>query len=151
VILSESPEANRFIAKVDREAQRLSVQLLFSLKNDVMALDTREATDGYFTPPEDDSPGFLVVPIGKQEQEWLHTLAHEYVHMCQWFRDDDVWVKWRSYNCDSNYYRLEEATEHEACEIIMKYKLPCGDAPKRAASYLRRLKRGGGSKPLTVE
>lgn len=143
MIISESNEVKRFISKVDREAQRLSVQLLFSLQSDVMATDNREASDGYFVPPEDDGPGAIVVPIGKPEEEWLHTLVHEYVHMCQWFRDDDVWIKWRTYNCDSNYYRLEEATEAETCKIIMKYGLPCGDAEGRSRKYLRRLRREG--------
>ncbi|MGA0866728.1 MAG: hypothetical protein ACO3QV_05365 [Candidatus Nanopelagicaceae bacterium] len=140
-MITESPQANRFIDKVDREAQRLSVQLLFSRQKDVMALDNREATDGYFSEPFEDQPGMLVIATGRGEEEWLHTLAHEYVHMWQWFNEDPVWMKWRHYQCESNYYRMEEATEEEACRVIERYDLPCGDFKRRSTLYLRRLKR----------
>lgn len=140
-MITQSPEANRFIEKVDREAQRLSVQLLFSRRNDVMASDNRESTDGYFTEPYNDEPGMIVIATGRGQEEWLHTLAHEYVHMWQWFNEDEVWMKWQAYQSSGNYYRMEEATEAAACELIERFKLPCGDHRRRAQLYLRRLKR----------
>lgn len=139
--LTDSPEAKNFIHMVDRKAQRLSVQLLFSPQQSVMSIDNREGTDGYFADPVDDAPGYIVIPVGNEQAVWLHTLAHEYVHMCQWFRDDPVWERWRKYASQANYIRLEEATEAEACKVIAEWQLPCGDAARRSRAYLRRLRK----------
>ena len=64
--------------------------------------------------------------------------------MWQWFTDDPMWLEWEKKSNDVNYLRLEEHTERQACEIIERYKLPCGDHRKRAARYLARIRKEAG-------
>ena len=143
-MITNSPQANNFIKMVDREASRFSVQLLFGSGKTIISSDDKTRTDGYFDAPDDDSPGVIAVAIGGAKTKWLHTLAHEYAHMWQWFTDDPVWLEWEKKSNDVNYLRLEEHTERQACDIIERYKLPCGDHRKRAARYLARIRKEAG-------
>ena len=136
---TNSKVCNSFIEMVDRESSRFSVQLLFGSGNTIIASDDRTQTDGYFNAPAGDESGIIAVAIGQPRSKWLHTLAHEYSHLWQWFRDDPVYTTWIKKSNDENYLALEEHTETQACELIEKYKLPCGDHRKRAGKYLIRL------------
>jgi hypothetical protein len=126
---------------VDREASRFSVQLLFGSGKTVIASDDKTRTDGYFNAPEGDESGVIAIATGQPRSKWLHTLSHEYAHMWQWFRDDPVYTNWIKKSNDVNYLALEEYTECQACDIIDKYKLPCGDHRKRMAKYLSSLRK----------
>jgi hypothetical protein len=64
------------------------------------------------------------------------TLAHEYAHFLQWFRDDPV------YESDS-YLELEIATEREAFEILNRFGIPINyeAAKRKSKKYLAKVKR----------
>ncbi len=136
--------SNNFIKLVDREASRLSVQLLFGYGKTIISSDDKTITDGYFNAPDGDESGVIAVAIGGAKTKWLHTLAHEYSHMWQWFHDDPVYTNWIKKSNDVNYIALEEHTERQAWGIIEKYKLPCGDHRKRTAKYLAQIRKDSG-------
>lgn len=132
--------AKAFISKVDREAQRLSVNLLFGSGKSIISGIGRERDSGHFMPPDEDSAGYIAIATGLQSAEWLHTLAHEYCHMLQWFRDHPLYVEFQKKGGDLCYYNLEEYTERQACRLIEKYELPCGNHMDRATKYLQDLR-----------
>ena len=137
---TSSAIANKFIAKVDREASRLSVQLLFGIGKCVLDPTEKDGSEGYFEPPADRRLGTLAIAIGVPRSRWLHTLAHEYAHMIQWSRDDAVYLKWYKEPSEENYIALETYTEAEAKKLIENFKLPCGDHRKRTREYLKFLR-----------
>lgn len=137
---TRNKNAKAFINKVDREAQRLSVNLLFSMGKNIIAGSDRGRSDGMFIPPDDDNVGTLVVATGGGSAEWLHTLAHEYTHMIQWFREHPAYVAWDGKDTPLLYYKLEVITEKQACKLIEKYNLPCGDHLTRSSKYLQDLR-----------
>jgi len=143
-VKANNENANKFIQTLNREAERLSVQVLFGSGKTILSYDEKSSTDGYFQPPEDDSPGIIAVAIGQAQTKWLHTLAHEYAHMWQWFNDDPIWLEWQKRSNDMNYLRLEEHTENQACSIIEQHRLPCGDYRKRAEKYIMTLRKDLG-------
>ena len=143
-MITNCQNANNFIKLVDREASRFSVQLLFGSGKTIIASDDRTQTDGYFNAPDGDESGVIAVGIGGAKTKWLHTLAHEYSHMWQWFTDDPVYLNWIKKSNDANYIALEEYTERQAWSVIEKYKLPCGDYRKRTAKYLAQLRKDAG-------
>ena len=67
--------------------------------------------------------------------EWIVTLAHEYAHFLQWFRDDPV------YESDS-YLELEIATEREAFEILKRFDIPINyeAAKRKSQKYIAKIK-----------
>jgi len=68
--------------------------------------------------------------------EWIVTLAHEYAHFLQWFRDDPI------YESDS-YLELEIATEREALEILKRFDIPINyeAAKRKSQKYIAKIKR----------
>lgn len=132
--------AQKFIDKVDREASRLSVNLFFGRGKTIIAGAERTRSDGVFIPPDDDHAGTLGVATGVPSADWLHTLAHEYTHMLQWFREHPAYIEWDAHDTPENYYKLEVITEKQACRLIEKYDLPCGDHLTRTHKYLKTLR-----------
>ena len=67
--------------------------------------------------------------------EWIVTLAHEYAHFLQWFRDDPI------YESDS-YLELEIATEREAFEILKRFGIPINyeAAKRKSKKYIDKIK-----------
>ena len=143
-MITNCQNANNFIKLVDREASRFSVQLLFGSDKTIIASDDRTQTDGYFNAPDGDESGVIAIAVGGAKTKWLHTLAHEYSHMWQWFTDDPVYLNWIKKSNDANYLIMEEHTERQAWSVIEKYKLPCGDYRKRTAKYLSQLRKEFG-------
>lgn len=132
--------AKAFICKVDRESSRLSVNLLFGSGKTIISTPDRGRSEGHFVPPDEDDAGYIAIATGGKSEQWLHTLAHEYTHMLQWFRDHPLWVEWQEKGTEISYYKLEEYTERQACRLIEKHGLPCGDHMSRADKYLRDLR-----------
>lgn len=68
--------------------------------------------------------------------EWIVTLAHEYAHFLQWFRDDPI------YQTDS-YLELEIATEQEAFQILNRFGIPINyeAAKRKSKKYIARVRR----------
>ena len=136
--------AQKFIDKVDREASRLSVNLLFSRGKNIIAGAERGRSDGMFIPPDEENAGTIAVATGVPSADWLHTLAHEYTHMLQWFREHPAYLEWNAKDTPRLYYKLEVITEKQACRFIEKYNLPCGDHHARTSKYLKNLKESLG-------
>ena len=70
--------------------------------------------------------------------EWICTLAHEYAHFLQWFRDDPIYSL-----DDSEYVRMEIATEKEALVILKRFRIPVDlDVVKRKSKlYVAKIRR----------
>jgi len=147
---------------ITRHAARLGVDVSFGKYVNVRTPDG-ENSAGYFIQPDDvDSllpyarkpikkkrgsdpdqvdlikgRGIIRVATKCQKTQWIHTLAHEYCHMLQWFRDDPLFTG----EPEDNDYQLEFQTELEALALMSKYKLPLSMAQrwKDSRSYLARL------------
>ena len=98
---------------------------------------------GYFQEPmvntRGKSPGMLKVatkdvPVG----EWIVTLAHEYAHFLQWFRNDPLYAK-----DEDEYLAQEIATEREAFKILKRFEMPINyeSAKRKSKEYIQKLRK----------
>lgn len=75
------------IVKVITErAWRFGVAVLLSPENTVKAADNI-ACAGFF----DETTPLLAVACGKDDEDWLGVLLHEYCHLTQWAENAEVW------------------------------------------------------------
>jgi len=151
-----------FVKMVTRHAARLGVDVSLCKYKNVYTPEGDKSA-GYFIEPDerdssllpyarkikrkikgslvdqrsDQNRGIIRVATKCAKPQWIHTLAHEYCHMLQWFRDDPL------YNSDpiQGLYQLELQTELEALALMGKSKLPLSMAMrwKDSQSYLRKL------------
>jgi len=83
------------------------------------------------------APGELRVAVKNiPVAQWIVTLAHEYAHFLQWFRDDPI------YHCDS-YLDMEIAAEREAFAILRQFGIPIDYtlARKRSKQYIAKIRK----------
>lgn len=77
---------------------------------------------GTFTPPEDDESGQIITAYGDGEIEWLHTMAHEYVHFLQWVSwEEELWDSILYLDEDDEMYIEFECTTDYHALLILEY------------------------------
>ena len=151
-----------FVKMVTRHAARLGVDVSLCKYKNVYTPEGDKSA-GYFIEPDerdssllpyarkikrkikgslvdqrsDQTRGIIRVATKCAKPQWIHTLAHEYCHMLQWFRDDPL------YNLDpiQGLYQLELQTELEALALMGKSNLPLSMSRrwKDSQSYLKKL------------
>lgn len=57
--------------------------------------------------------GEIIIAKGSDEQEWVHTLAHEYSHFLQWLNRRKFWI-------NSTEVQLEKNAERTAISLLKK-------------------------------
>jgi hypothetical protein len=107
-----------------------------------------EPCDGYFEAPERGESGVLIVCIDKEIDEVLHTLAHEFSHLMQWYEDDPLYIAWDKRASDNNIYNLEVNAESRALALLKEWNLYNDKARERSAKYLSEL--GGHDANISV-
>ena len=65
--------------------------ILFMISPDREIYRDGEPCDGFFEAPEKGNSGILALCIGKDLSQVLHTLAHEFSHVMQWYEDDPIY------------------------------------------------------------
>jgi len=123
---------DKFIRFVRRKCKQLGVQ--FTIGKGRTVLFMGEGSDGFFTPPDKWGPGEL--KVARKCENFILTVAHEYVHMLQWFFEDPIYT-------DGDYYKLEKKTEKDAQKLLKDWNIPARDrerAARMSKKYLHWLK-----------
>ena len=144
--LLENARVQEFIRTVRSQCRKCNVQFVLAPAN-MVGRQGRGDCRGYFQEPCANTgsregrhvAGMLkVATVGHPVGEWMCTLAHEYAHFLQWFRDDPVY-----HLDDDRYVEMEIATEREAFEILRRFNIPINyeAAQRKSKAYIARLKR----------
>ena len=126
-----------FVLDVMSKCKKFNVNFLISPEREVVR--DGDPCDGFFEAPEKGESGFLVVCIGKDLNEVLHTLAHEFSHLMQWYEDDPLYLAWNKKDNEANTHALEIDVERRALKLLDEWNLLTQDAEDRSAKYLREM------------
>lgn len=142
--LLENARVQALISTVRSQCRKCNVRFVLADTNQVGGRG-KNSLWGYFQEPHvrtgahrtPDCAGMLKIATRDiPVSEWIVTLAHEYAHFLQWFRDDPI------YNCDS-YLEMEIATEREAFEILNRFGIPINyeAAKRKSKKYLAKVRK----------
>jgi len=142
--LLENARVQEFLFLVRSQCRKCNVKFVLADAHEVGGRG-KNSLWGYFQEPtvrtgDFRNPKFAgVLKIATKNipvSEWIVTLAHEYAHFLQWFRDDPI------YNCDS-YLEMEIATEREAFEILKQFQIPINyeAAKRKSKKYLAKVRK----------
>ena len=135
-----------FVVYVMAKCKKFNVN--FCISPDKEVIRGGEPCDGYFEAPERGESGVLIVCIDKEIDEVLHTLAHEFSHLMQWYEDDPLYIAWDKRASDNNIYNLEVNAESRALALLKEWNLYNDKARERSAKYLSEL--GGHDANVSV-
>lgn len=137
--LLENARVQEFLSTVRSQCRKCNVKFVLAEAETVGGKSKKDQLLGFFWEPSlhRRAPGQLRVAVKNiPVSEWIVTLAHEYAHFLQWFRDDPI------YNCDS-YLEMEIATEREAFEILRQFQIPINyeTAKRKSKKYIAKVRR----------
>ena len=127
-----------FVVYVMAKCKKFNVNFVISPDKEV--IKGGEPCDGYFDAPEKGQSGILVICINKEIDEVLHTLAHEYSHVMQWFEDDPLYLAWDKSASEKHNYELECDAERRALLLLQEWGLYNEKAEASSDKYLKHLK-----------
>ena len=126
-----------FVVYVMAKCKKFNVN--FCISPDKEVIRGGEPCDGYFEAPEKGESGILIVCIDKEIDEVLHTLAHEFSHLMQWYEDDPLYLAWDKRASEKHNYDLEVDAESRALALLEEWGLYNDKARERSAKYLSEL------------
>jgi len=126
-----------FVVFVKKRCEKFNI--LFMISPDREIYRDGEPCDGFFEAPEKGNSGILALCIGKDLSQVLHTLAHEFSHVMQWYEDDPIYKDWEKKSNEENIYKLEADTERRALEMLKEWNLYTDEAKERSDKYLRSI------------
>ena len=126
-----------FVVYVMAKCKKFNVN--FCISPDKEVIRGGEPCDGYFEAPEKGESGILVICIDKEIDEVLHTLAHEFSHLMQWYEDDPLYLAWDKRASEKHNYDLEVDAESRALALLEEWGLYNDKARERSAKYLSEL------------
>ena len=126
-----------FVVYVMAKCKKFNVNFCISPEKEVIR--GGEPCDGYFEAPEKGESGILVICIDKEIDEVLHTLAHEFSHLMQWYEDDPLYLAWDKRASEKHNYDLEVDAESRALALLEEWGLYNDKARERSAKYLSEL------------
>lgn len=127
-----------FVLYVMSKCKKFNVNFLIS--PDSIVIRGGEPCDGFFEASEKGESGFLVVCTGKDLSEVLHTLAHEFSHLMQWYEDDPLYLAWDKRDSEENTLKLEIDAERRALLLLNEWDIFDEKAQERSDKYIRTLK-----------
>ena len=127
-----------FVVYVMAKCKKFNVN--FCISPDKEVIRGGEPCDGFFEAPEKGESGILIVCIDKDLNEVLHTLAHEFSHLMQWYEDDPVYLDWEKNSSDINNLKLEQDAEKRALQFLADWDILDPDAKERSAKYIEDFK-----------
>ena len=103
-----------------------------------------ESVRWIFRAPEKGESGILIVCIDKEIDEVLHTLAHEFSHLMQWYEDDPLYVTWDKGENEKNSFNLEVDAEKNNIDFTQRMGIHYNEDAKKLVSdkYIRDLNGG---------
>jgi hypothetical protein len=128
-----------FVVYVMSKCKKFNVN--FCISPDSEVIRGGEPCDGFFEAPEKGESGILIVCIDKEMNEVLHTLAHEFSHLMQWYDDDPAYLDWDRNDNEANLYKLEEDAEKRALQLMLEWDIMDARAEDRSAKYLCSLRK----------
>lgn len=136
--LLENARVQEFLSTVRSQCRKCNVKFVLA-EAETVGGRGKNSLWGFFQEPSLHRrvPGELRIAIKNiPVSDWIVTLAHEYAHFLQWFRDDPI------YNCDS-YLEMEIATEREAFEILKQFQIPINyeTAKRKSKKYIAKVRR----------
>ena len=126
-----------FVVYVMAKCKKFNVN--FCISPDKEVIRGGEPCDGFFEAPEKGESGILIVCIDKEIDEVLHTLAHEFSHLMQWYEDDPLYLAWDKRASEKHNYDLEVDAESRALALLEEWGLYNDKARERSAKYLSEL------------
>lgn len=127
-----------FVVYVMSKCKKFNVNFLISPDKEVIR--GGEPCDGFFEHPEKGESGSLVICIDKEKDEVLHTLAHEFSHLMQWYEDDPIYLAWNKNDNEANSHALEDDAEKRALLLLQEWNLYNDKAAERSDKYLKDLR-----------
>ena len=142
--LLENARVQAFLATVRSQCRKCNVQFVLADAHEVGGRG-KNSLWGFFQEPtvrtgdhrNRQNAGMLKIATRDiPVSEWIVTLAHEYAHFLQWFRDDPI------YESDS-YLELEIATEREAFQILKRFGIPINyeAAKRKSKKYITKVRK----------
>jgi hypothetical protein len=128
-----------FVLHVISKCKKFNVN--FCISPDKEVIRGGEPCDGYFEAPDRGESGILIICINKEIHEVLHTLAHEFSHLMQWYEDDPAYVAWDKNDNEANNIKLEENAEKRALHLLEEWDILDAGAKERSAKYLYSLRK----------
>ena len=126
-----------FVVYVMAKCKKFNVNFVISPEKEVIR--GGEPCDGFFEAPHRGESGILVLCIDKEIDEVLHTLAHEFSHLMQWYEDDPLYVAWDKNDNETNSINLEQDAEKRALHLLEEWDILDKGAEERSAKYLSNL------------
>jgi hypothetical protein len=127
-----------FVVYVMAKCKKFNVN--FCISPDKEVIRGGVPCDGFFEAPEKGESGILIVCIDKDLNEVLHTLAHEFSHLMQWYEDDPLYLNWEKSGGDDNNLKLEQDAEKRALQFLADWDILDPDAKERSAKYIEDFK-----------
>ena len=144
--MSQVVKVTEFLQYVKEQCTKLQVDFRLSDSLSVNVCDSDNPSPraiGVFVTPTYESNrliirGKLRVAIkGRSRSSWIIDLAHEYVHMLQWFRDDPIFSG--HFRGEIAYHKLEESTEHEAIRLLKRWGITISNRQlRRSQQYIAK-------------
>lgn len=138
--MSNRRQIPKFLAHVRSQCRKLNVVFRLSKSEGINSGDGEERLLGIFIHPIAEKPGSLRVAVkNRRMSSWIVDVAHEYVHMMQWFRGDKLYES--HFRGDVSYSKLEAATEKEALILLKAWGIGVGvHQQKRSKRYIAKLR-----------
>jgi hypothetical protein len=142
--MTNNQRIDHFLDFVKSQCKKLNVTFRLSHSEGVNNGDGTSRGLGIFIAPLSfdglSADGSLRVAIkNRKKTEWIVDVAHEYVHMMQWFRDDPLFEDYQAGSI--TYAKLEAATEKEAIRILKEWGIHIGPhAISRSKRYIAKLR-----------
>lgn len=145
--LLEDSRTREFINTVRSQCRKCNVRFVMANAEFVGGRAKNEQLLGFFWEPSLHRTGselsryrageLKVATKNIPPNEWLVTLAHEYAHFLQWFRDDPV------YTYSTSYLEMEIVTEREALALLKRFDLPLDytAVKRKSKEYIAKIRR----------
>jgi len=127
-----------FVTFIKKRCEKFNVLFLLSPEKDIYR--DGDPCDGFFEAPDKGESGILVICIGKELNEVLHTIAHEFTHLLQWYEDDPLYLAWDKKPNEKNTFNLEVDTERRALELLKEWGHYNVEAQSRSDKYIKSIK-----------
>ena len=143
--MSSDKQISHFLRHVRSQCLKLQIDFRLSNSIGINSGDGDARLLGIFV-PYTPYKGFTVlrgkmrVAIkNRPRSAWIIDVAHEYVHMLQWFRDDPIYED--HFRGDVSYAKLEAATEREALRLLSEWGIVVGVRQiNRSKNYIAKLR-----------
>lgn len=142
--MTNNQRIDDFLAFVKSQCNKLNITFRLSNSLGINNGDGSPRGAGIFIAPikvdGTMADGHLRVAVkNRRKSDWIVDVAHEYVHLLQWFRDDELFEDYQTGAI--SYAKLEAKTEKEAISLLKSWGIQVGpQAVQRSKRYIAKLR-----------